>query len=87
MRVLEEAPAPRRLLVITDMSDFRKNRKQRLKYLGPAVSRAAEVAVFIGENAAYGKRRAIKAGMAPENVRVFTELEAAARFMSGAEAR
>lgn len=81
LRVLEQASAARRLLVMTDMSDFGTNRKGRLKYLGPALARAADVAVIIGENAGYGVRRAIEAGMPAENVHAFPTLEAAAGFL------
>lgn len=80
-RVLEEARAGRRLFVVSDFSDFGKNRKNRLRYLAQKATCSAEVALFIGENAAYGRRRAIEAGMALGNVHAFPSLEAAARFL------
>jgi UDP-N-acetylmuramoyl-tripeptide--D-alanyl-D-alanine ligase len=83
LRVLDKASAARRLLVISDFSDFKKNRRHRLKYLGKEVARVAEVAVFIGERAAYGIRRAIDSGMRPENGHHFESLEQATQFLRG----
>ena len=81
LRVLQEASAGRRLLVITDLSDFGRNRKQRLKYLASRCPQVAEVAVFIGELAEYGRRRAIEAGLRAENVHAFPSLWPAAEFL------
>jgi UDP-N-acetylmuramoyl-tripeptide--D-alanyl-D-alanine ligase len=81
LRVLEEATALRRLLVVTDMSDFGRNRKQRLKYLAARSAQVCEVALFIGELADYGKRRAIDAGLPPTMVHAFPSLRSAAEFL------
>jgi UDP-N-acetylmuramoyl-tripeptide--D-alanyl-D-alanine ligase len=81
LRVMENARAARRVLVITDFSDSGMNRKNRLRQLAAAAARAAEVVVFVGENAAYGRRRAIDGGVAPSNAHEFPTLGAAARFL------
>lgn len=81
LRVLEEARAPRRLLVITDMSDFDAHRKNRLKYLAGRAPSLAETVVFVGEMAEYGKRRAIEAGMPKENVHALSSIRDAAEFL------
>jgi len=81
LRVLEEASAPRRLLVITDMSDLGKNRKQRLKYLARRSPRAADVLVLMGEIAEYGRSRAIEAGMEPACAHAFPSIRDAAEFL------
>ena len=80
-RVLAEADAGRRLFVVNDFSDSGKNRKHRLRYLAEAAARIAEVALFIGENAEYGCRRAIEAGIEKNNVHHFPNLQAAAEFL------
>lgn len=80
-RVLEEAQAQRRLLVIHDFSDSGTNRKNRLRRLAAEAHRVAEVALFIGENAQYGRRRAIDAGMRPDDVHQFPSLKEAAVFL------
>ncbi|HYN82341.1 MAG TPA: Mur ligase family protein [Gemmatimonadaceae bacterium] len=81
LHVLEKATALRRLVVITDMSDFGKNRRQRFKYLAARSAKVADGAVFIGELAEYGKRRAIDAGLPPESVHAFPSIQRAAEFL------
>jgi len=68
LRVMEDASAARRVMAITDFSDFGKNRRRRLKYLGRRTINAFDFIIFIGEKAAYGRRRAIDAGINPEHV-------------------
>jgi UDP-N-acetylmuramoyl-tripeptide--D-alanyl-D-alanine ligase len=81
LRVLERAAVTRRVLLVTDFSDFGKNRRHRLRHLARAAARSADMAVFVGESAAYLGRRAIEAGMAPERVHDFRTLEETARFL------
>jgi UDP-N-acetylmuramoyl-tripeptide--D-alanyl-D-alanine ligase len=81
LRVLESAKATRRVLVITDFSDFAQNRKQRLKFLAARVPRAAELFVLIGERSDYGRRRAIEAGMAPEAVYALSSVREAGELL------
>ncbi len=87
LRTLEEASSCRRWIVLTDISDFGAKRRRRLKYLGPESHRVADAVVFVGQDAAYGKRRAIEAGMAPENAHAFSKIEEAANFLRTALAK
>jgi UDP-N-acetylmuramoyl-tripeptide--D-alanyl-D-alanine ligase len=80
-QVLREAEARRRLVVVHDFSDFGKNRKHRLRHLAAEAARSAEIALFIGEKAAYGRRRAIAAGIKPEDVHEFPSLKEATDFL------
>jgi UDP-N-acetylmuramoyl-tripeptide--D-alanyl-D-alanine ligase len=80
-QVLREAEARRRLLVVHDFSDFGKNRKHRLRHLAAEAASSAEIALFTGENAAYGRRRAIEAGMKAEDVHEFATLRQATDFL------
>lgn len=80
-QVLRDAEARRRLVVVQDFSDFGKNRKNRLRHLAEEAARSAEVALFIGENAAYGRRRAIAAGLGPQDVHEFPTLKQATDFL------
>jgi UDP-N-acetylmuramoyl-tripeptide--D-alanyl-D-alanine ligase len=84
LQVLAGAAATRRILMVSDFSDFGKNRKHRLRHLARAAAAGADVAVFVGERAAYGRRRAIEAGLSPEQVHEFPALEAATGFLRGA---
>ena len=81
LRVMEEARAPRRVLAITDLSDFGTHGRYRRRYLAERARRAAEVLVLIGKMAEYGRRRAIDAGMPEENVHAFPSIRAAAGFL------
>lgn len=81
LKVLDEAAAVRRLLVISDMSDFGKNRKHRLKYLAARAAQVADSVVFIGDSAAYGMRRSVAAGMPAEAAHAFPSLQTAAEFL------
>jgi UDP-N-acetylmuramoyl-tripeptide--D-alanyl-D-alanine ligase len=82
LRVLAEARAARRIAVIADASDYGSAmRRKRVAHLGREVARAAEVAVFVGEAAAYGKRGALASGLAPENIHAFKDLQEASRFL------
>lgn len=83
LRVLEEASAARRMLVITDLSDTGEHRRQRLRLLARAGARAFESMVIVGENAAYGCRRAVELGLAADQVHGFDTLQQAARFLRG----
>lgn len=81
VRVLQDAQAARRLLVITGLSDFGGNRKQGLKYLAGLSPRAVEVLVLVGESAGYGRRRAIEQGLPEDQVHAFDSLRGAAEFL------
>jgi UDP-N-acetylmuramoyl-tripeptide--D-alanyl-D-alanine ligase len=84
LRVLAEARAARRVAVISDVSDYGSTmRRKRLAHLGREAARAAEVVVFVGEAAAHGRRGALAAGLAPENVYAFTGLRQATEFLRG----
>jgi len=81
VRVLEDAAGVRRMLVITDMSDTDMHRRQRLKVLAGLAVRAADALVLVGENAGYGRRRAIDAGLPADQVHAFDTLRQAAGFL------
>jgi UDP-N-acetylmuramoyl-tripeptide--D-alanyl-D-alanine ligase len=82
MKVLGQAIADRKLLVITDMTDFGSpRRRHRLKYLGSLAAATADIAVFIGIAADRGIRAAIAAGMPATNAHAFASLRAAGEFL------
>jgi UDP-N-acetylmuramoyl-tripeptide--D-alanyl-D-alanine ligase len=80
--VLRRARARRRMLVVSDISDFPGNRRRRLRYLGTLAAQITDCVVFVGESAGYGARRAIEAGMRPECVFSFSALEEAAQWLA-----
>ena len=81
LRILTEAAVTRRVLLVSDVADFGKKRIHRLRHLGRAAARSADLALFVGQYAAYGRRRAVEAGMPPDHARDFRTLEEAARFL------
>jgi UDP-N-acetylmuramoyl-tripeptide--D-alanyl-D-alanine ligase len=83
LKVLAESGARRRVLVITDVSDFGTHRRHRLKYLGQRAAEVADAVVFVGQSAGYGARRATAAGMRPTEAHGFASLRQAAEFLRG----
>jgi UDP-N-acetylmuramoyl-tripeptide--D-alanyl-D-alanine ligase len=78
---LRDARASRRLLVITDVTDFDKRTQYRLKYIASAAAESSDMAVFIGSKGGYAGRRAVEAGMNPAHVFAFDTLRDAADFL------
>ena len=79
--VLRAATGVRRVLVVSDLSDFAGHRKHRLRYLAGAVPGAADVLLIVGESAGYGRRAAIRAGLSPDGVHAVATLAEAARLL------
>jgi UDP-N-acetylmuramoyl-tripeptide--D-alanyl-D-alanine ligase len=85
LAVLAEARAGRRIVVLSDVSDYGATmRRKRLAHLGRETARVAEVVAFVGEGAAFGKRAAVEAGVAPGNAHAFANLREAAAFLAAA---
>jgi UDP-N-acetylmuramoyl-tripeptide--D-alanyl-D-alanine ligase len=83
LRVLRDAQAARRVLVLTDFSDSGMNRRLRLRTLAAAVWGWIGLLVVIGREHAYGKRKAVEAGLPECSVYGFETLKAAAEFLKG----
>jgi UDP-N-acetylmuramoyl-tripeptide--D-alanyl-D-alanine ligase len=81
LRFLEQARAQRRVLVMSDVSDSGMNSRGRLKHMAAAVSTWLELLVLVGREHAYGRRKAIEAGMPPARVHSFENLQEAAEFL------
>jgi UDP-N-acetylmuramoyl-tripeptide--D-alanyl-D-alanine ligase len=86
-QVMRQARARRRILVISDLSDFGGNRKKRLRYIGAAVPEVAELVVFVGESIDYATRRAVEAGLPPDCVFGFSTFQETAEFLRKEEDR
>ena len=68
LKVFEEARAPRKMIVMTDVSDSSKKPRTRLRDYGRTAARIANAAMFVGENGEHGARAAVAAGMPPDQV-------------------
>jgi UDP-N-acetylmuramoyl-tripeptide--D-alanyl-D-alanine ligase len=77
MKVLGDAQTARRVLIISDVSEWhKKSLKPRdwSKELGRTASRVADVAIFVGEHAHHAVKAAVGAGMHADSVHGFTNL-------------
>lgn len=83
VEVLEDARAARKILVVSDCSDFRLQPKRRMFYYAEVAHRVADMVVFIGERWERGVDRAVNLGMRQENARGFYSLSRAAEFLKG----
>jgi len=84
MRVLAEARAERRIVVISDVSDSEITTPgERLAHLGREIARVAQVAVFVGEGAEHGKRGTLAGGIAPQNVHAVANVREAGNLLQG----
>jgi UDP-N-acetylmuramoyl-tripeptide--D-alanyl-D-alanine ligase len=84
VKVLGDSQAARRVLVMSDVSDWHKKSmkaRDRNKELGRIASRVAEVAIFVGEHAHHAVKAAVAAGMRPDSVHGFTDLLKAAEHL------
>lgn len=83
MKVMEEATAGRRVLVMTDVTDSKRKPRRRLRQLGIDAARVADAAVFIGDHCERGAAGAIEAGLPADQVwHFYTIAEAAERLRS-----
>ncbi len=81
VEVLRQARARRRILVISDCSDFPKSGRQRARHYVRAAKECAEMLIFVGERGEYGAGRARREGMPEGSVHAFYDIGAAARFL------
>ena len=79
--VLRDARSKRRILVISDCSDFPKSGRQRSRYYAQVARECADMLIFIGERGAYGVGRALREGMPAGAVHAFYDLQEAAGFL------
>ena len=81
LKVLKEANAKRRVLVMSDISDSRDKPRDRLRKLGRTASQIADLAVFIGEYGHHAAKAAITSGMKPEHAHHFKDLYRAVLYL------
>lgn len=81
LKVLEDATALRKILVMTDVSDSPEKPRKRVRDIGRAAAGVADAAIFLGEHSEYGKKGAIASGMREDQVWNFYNIEDAARHL------
>lgn len=80
-RVLSQAQAQRRMLVISDCSDSKAKPRDRTRQYARLAVQCGAAVVFIGEGSGHGVEHALRAGSAPENAHGFPRWEDAAIFL------
>jgi len=84
LEVLAQANVSRRLIVISDLSDYgNEKRRRRLTRLGRKCAAHADIVVFVGDSAEHGRRGAVDGGFSADRVRGFDSLQDAAAFLAG----
>ena len=81
VEVLRDARASRKILVISDCSDFRPKPRRRMYYYADVAREVADMVVFIGERCEQGVERATRQGMTPACARGFHDFAGAAEFL------
>jgi UDP-N-acetylmuramoyl-tripeptide--D-alanyl-D-alanine ligase len=81
LKVLSEAKADRKILVISDISDANQRWQLRSRRIGAKAARYADVGVFVGERAVKTAANAVRAGMDPKNAFSFLSLQKAVEFL------
>lgn len=77
LSVLATADAARKILVLSDFSDFPGNRRKRLQHLATEITGKVDLCVLVGRDAAYGARRILRSkGSGPYAVAFSTLREA-----------
>jgi UDP-N-acetylmuramoyl-tripeptide--D-alanyl-D-alanine ligase len=71
LRVLTEARARRKVLVLGSISDSREKSRVRFRRLGQQAAQVADLAIFVGEHGHHAVKAAIATGLAKDQVREF----------------
>ena len=81
LRVLRQARARRRLLMLSDVTDTGLDEPSKFREIGAAAAGSADVAVFFGTASRALAAAAVEAGMGPESVHAFADPWAVTEFL------
>jgi UDP-N-acetylmuramoyl-tripeptide--D-alanyl-D-alanine ligase len=79
--VLRRASAARRILVLSDFSDYPGGRRRRLRHLAEQLPGVADLCLLAGESSDYGERRLLDCGFGKDRVAAFPTLREAAEAL------
>lgn len=71
LRAIDDHAGGRRILMISDVADVPGNYRHRLRRVAEVAAGACDVLVFVGQKAAYGRRRALESGFDEDRVFAF----------------
>jgi len=81
LRVMQNAEARRRIVIVGDVLDSGLSERGRFRYLGVQVARAADMGIFIGRSSNTSASAAVEAGLSRDSARGFKTLPEAATFL------
>jgi UDP-N-acetylmuramoyl-tripeptide--D-alanyl-D-alanine ligase len=81
LKVFRESNAPRKILVISDLSDMRERPQVRFRELGKIAAKTADLAIFVGEHGHHGVKSALASGMLSNAVFSFMNLERTSLYL------
>jgi UDP-N-acetylmuramoyl-tripeptide--D-alanyl-D-alanine ligase len=82
VKVLRESTARRRVLVVGDVSDSKRNPKKRQREIGKMAAELTDLAIFLSDHGHHAVHAARSAGMAPERCHTIADLQAAGKFLA-----
>jgi len=82
LKVLKEAKARRRVLVITDMTDSKEKPRKRQRALGRFAAEHTDIALFLGDHGHHAVKAAIANGMRADNCLNIMSFQVAADFLN-----
>jgi UDP-N-acetylmuramoyl-tripeptide--D-alanyl-D-alanine ligase len=83
LAVFDALPARRKVLVLSNIIDSRRSRRERAAWIAKRAARIAHAIVCVGREAGYGASGAIKGGMDPASVFEFETVKQTAEFLRG----
>ena len=81
LEVFQEAEAKRKIIVFSGLSDSTQNDATRFRGVGKSAAEIADLAVFVGDRSKHAVKGAVYAGMNPEHLRAFYDLESATEYL------
>lgn len=81
LKFFGDATAARKFLILTDVSDSPVKPRRRLARMGRRAAEVADAVMFVGENCEHGVRGALEAGMRPDQVWSFYNIQDAAEHL------
>lgn len=80
--VLKDHTQGRSVLIVSQITGMQTREQNRLRYIAERAAGVCDVCVFVGRKSEHGRRKAIAAGMAAEDVRAFREIRGVVNFLA-----
>jgi len=84
LRVLSDAMARRKVLVISDIGDVNLRSRKRMRWIANEAVKVADLMVFVGSHSHYAARAALNGGIPAERVKSFVDLKKTVEYLRSA---